>query len=370
MTSASSRTSTAVRWFVASRLVIVFLGALGVAFLTDQHAGSVGGIGTALDLKATWNKWDAVWYERVATHGYTFELDTKKGQAAAGYFPLYPMTIRLILSVAPSLSFFWVAVVISNLATLLAFVLLARELVPRDDLVGRVMAVMALSAASFYLSIPYTEGVFLLCVVGTMVATRHRRYELAGLIAGLAAVTRIHGLALIAVPAFACLLDATAPSSRRWTRTALTIAIFAVPFAIYMAYQAQVLGSPIAFLQRQEMWQNPAPYPFRAIVGLYDYPKRINGWIHGFTWFLYVGLLIRYWRRLPIGEALFCAGVLFISTQQDMFQGIYRYVMPLVPLTLAIAQDRDNIRKGVIAFNVVLGVVMLLWFVTNNRLVV
>ena len=364
---AQSRARTAVRWFVGSRLVILALGAIGVAMLVDRHTGAVAGWAAAFDLESTWNKWDAEWYQRIATHGYTYELDDRRGQAAAGFFPLYPLTICLILSIVPSLSFFWVGVVISNLATLLAVALLARELVPRDNLVSRVMAVMMLSAASFYLSIPYTEGLFLLLVVGTMVATRHRRYELAGLIAGLAAVTRIHGLALVAVPALACWMDPHARSSQRMTRTAITLAVFAVPFAIYLGYQAQALGSPFAFIQRQEMWQNPSPYPFRAVVGLFDYPRRINGWIHGATWFLYVGLLIRYWRRIAIGEALFCAGVLLISTQQDMFQGIYRYVMPLVPLTLAIAQDRDHVRRGVIAFNVILGVWMLLAFVSNHN---
>jgi hypothetical protein len=39
-------------------------------------------------------KWDAVWYQRIATHGYTYEADTVRGRAAAAYFPLYPLTVR------------------------------------------------------------------------------------------------------------------------------------------------------------------------------------------------------------------------------------------------------------------------------------
>ena len=41
---------------------------------------------------------------------------------------------------------------------------------------------------------------------------------------------------------------------------------------------------------------------------------------------------------MPIGEAVFCAGVFLISTQQEAFHGTYRYMVPLVPLTLAIAR--------------------------------
>jgi len=61
---------------------------------------------------------------------------------------------------------------------------------------SRVLAVVLMSAGSFYLSIPYSESLFLLLVVGTMAAARKGRYELAGLLAGAAATTRAHGLAL------------------------------------------------------------------------------------------------------------------------------------------------------------------------------
>ena len=112
------------------------------------------------------------------------------------------------------------------------------------------------------------------------------------------------------------------------------------------------------------------PYPLKAIAGFWIFPRRLSGWVHGAFWFLYVALLIRYWRKLPLGEALFCAGALLISTQQETFHGIYRYVMVLVPMTLAIADDRHEVREAIIGFNLVFGTIMILAFVTNNRLVV
>ena len=59
---------------------------------------------------------------------------------------------------------------------------------------------------------------------------------------------------------------------------------------------------------------------------------------------------------MPIGEALFCLGVFLISTQQEAFHGIYRYMVPLVPLTLAISRDDRKVRHRIIAFNLVFGV--------------
>jgi hypothetical protein len=143
-----------------------------------------------------------------------------------------------------------------------------------------------------------------------------------------------------------------------------------VPFAIYMTWLAKTQGSWDAFVARQSLWGNPSPYPFQALVGLVHNPTRISNWLHGAFWFFAVGLLIRYWRRLPLGEALFCAGALLISTQQDNFYGIYRYVMPLVPLTIAMAEDRDDVRRTIIMINVIFGVIMILAFVTGNRITV
>ena len=60
-------------------------------------------------------------------------------------------------------------------------------------------------------------------------------------------------------------------------------------------------------------------------------------------WFLYVGLIVRYWKQMPLGEALFCVGALLISTQQEAFHGIYRYVVPLMPIASCLARDRDDL---------------------------
>lgn len=371
--TAGSRWVTVVGWFAASRLAIAALGIVGVATF-----GTFAGDDTfvlldntaALNPETVWHKWDSIWYERIAHYGYAYELDTPRGQAAAGFFPLYPLTIRLLLTVLPSASFFWVAAVFSNVVTLAALLLLANSLIDRDDLASRAMTIMMTSAGSFYLSIPYTESLFLLLVVGALVATRRGHYEVAGLLAGLAATTRVHGLALVAVPAVACWLDATLAIRARWIRVVVTLALFAVPLVAYLGYLASVHGSWDAFITRQEMWGNPSPYPFQALAGLVEFPRRISGWLHGGFWFLYLGLLARYWRRLPLGDALFCAGVFVISTQQEAFHGIYRYMVPLVPLTLALAEDRPGVRHAIIAINLVFGVLMILAFVTNNRLTV
>ena len=360
-------------WFLASRLVIAALGVVGVAsFATmgpDGRTGTVFDTTAALNPEAVWHKWDVLWYEQIATHGYSYQVGTPRGDAAAGFFPLYPMTVRWARALVPFLSFFWAASLLSSFYTLAALFLLARELI-HDDELSRVLAVITMSAGSFYLSIPYSESLFLLLVVGTIALARRGQYELAGLVAGAAATTRAHGLPLIAVPVIACWLDARRPAARRTIRIAAALALFAIPILIYLAALAREQGAWFALFSRQELWDNPSPYPFQALMGFIHFPRRITHWLHGGFWLIYAGLLVRYWRSMPLGEALFCAGVFVISTQQEAFHGTYRYMVPLVPLTIAVARDRPEIRHWVLALNLVFGVLMLLAFVTRSRLAV
>ena len=335
----------------------------------DQRALQTAGA-LALNPEAVWRKWDVIWYEQIALHGYGYMLEDLKGQAAAGFFPLYPVLVGLILKALPFLSFFWLGSALSNIFTFTALVFIARELVPDVAAARRVVVIFVTAAGSFYLSIPYTESLFLLLVVLVMIATRRREYVLAALLAGLAFATRIHGLALIAVPADACRYDTSLSARARYQRLAMMALLFAIPMSIHMAYLAEVQGSAEAFIARQAMWDNAVPYPFKAVVGLVRYPRRSQGWLHGAYWAVYVALVFRYWRKMPLGEALFCLGALVISTQQEVFHGIYRYVAPLVPIALAQAQDRDSVRLGLIGMNVAVAVLMILAFVTWNRLAV
>jgi len=356
-------------WFVGSRLIILAIGIVGVVTFLNHRTLDVGGA-TGLDFQATWLKWDGEYYQRIAQHGYGYELNDVKGQAAAGFFPLYPLLIGLLLQLAPMLSFFWLATTVSNALSIVALALAVQHLAGGAERARRFLAVMVTSAGSFYLSIPYTESLFLLLIVLVMILTRRRQYFWAAAIAGLAATTRVQGLAALAIPVIACRIDDDVPLPTRFKRIAVMAMIFCLPLAIYMQHLSLVQGSAEAFIARQELWDNAWPYPMKSLVGLLLHPRWLSGWLHGAYWFAYVALLARYWRKIPLGEALFCAGALLISTQQETFHGIYRYVTPLVPLALAIADDRSEWRGPIVVANVVFATIMILAFVTWNRLAV
>ena len=107
--AARSRAMTVVGWLIASRLVIAGLGVIGVAtFATHNGDGTFVLMDNtaALNPVTVWHKWDSIWYERIATHGYGYELDTPKGQATADKKRMFALVTASQMASASAASFF------------------------------------------------------------------------------------------------------------------------------------------------------------------------------------------------------------------------------------------------------------------------
>ena len=301
-------------WFLLSRLAIYAVGVVGATTFLHQRTLTTAHEG-AINPAVTWHQWDSLWYEDIARYGYTPQPDKSSTELAA-FFPLYPAIVGLLLTIVPGSSFFWMATIVSNVCSLLALLLIAGIAESRGgiDAVGRLLVVVLTSAGSFYLSIPYAEGLLMLLVALTMVLSGREAYRTSALAAGLGAVTKPHGAALIFVPVVQFLVRSRGSLElRRVAPLAVIVIIAGVPIVIYLVLLAREVGSPLAFAEAQEFWGAANPYPLKALVGFVLYPNWLSGWVHGGVWALYVGLLARYWRRLSLEHALFCAGVLLVS---------------------------------------------------------
>ncbi len=186
--------------FWRSRLYIWIIGS--VAFLiqgADVHYSSLndparisstlGSLGNVLAAPAV--RWDAIWYVQIAQHGYS-------NGGLTAFFPLYPLAVRIgsWLVISPIVA----GVLISCSATLVGLVIVhrltERELGPAAARFA--VTLLAFAPLSLYLSAVYTEGLFLVLSAGTFYAARCGSWPVAGLLGGLAAMTRITGVLLIA----------------------------------------------------------------------------------------------------------------------------------------------------------------------------
>ncbi|HEX3316932.1 MAG TPA: mannosyltransferase family protein [Solirubrobacteraceae bacterium] len=261
--------------FLASRAIVWLVGI--PAFLlvplsgwqhTDptaltRHLGAVGEI-----LGAPAVRWDSSYYIFTAQHGYD-----AIGQTA--FFPFYPIVVRAVATVT------YAEVVAGVLVSLVAFglaLVFLHKLADLDfgrDVARRTVWLVALFPASIFFSAVYTEGLFLGLSVGSVYAARKGSWAWAGLLGGMAALTRntgvLIGVAVLLLYLYGPRADRPpAPARGRRPRYALrpdALWLLLIPggLAVFAAYTWIAYGTPFASYDAQAIFHREFLGPFSAL---------------------------------------------------------------------------------------------------------
>jgi hypothetical protein len=210
-------------------------------------------------LTDVWARWDSVWFLRIAEDGYG-----AAERAAAAFYPGYPAAIAVLGRLLGG-HYVTAGVLVSLAAALWAVVLLYRLAEARLGVDGarRAVLYLGLFPMSFFLQAVYGEALFLLLTVAAFFAAERGRFLGAGLLTGLAVLTRPAGFALL--PALA-LLAWRAPQRGRALGS---LAVAPALFALYPLYLWREVGDPWAFMRAQDVWTRHLS-PVGPLGGIWD----------------------------------------------------------------------------------------------------
>ena len=158
--------------------------------------------------------WDGLWYREVANHGYLNH--PSNAQTTLGFFPLYPLTIWIVepvFTVLTAHGAIWAAtvagVLISTVGGAVATYLVYRLATEWwDRKVGFKAAVLfAVFPGSVVFSMVYSEGLLLPLAAGCLLALGHRRWLMAGILAGVATAVQPVAIVLVAACAVAAFIE-------------------------------------------------------------------------------------------------------------------------------------------------------------------
>ena len=149
---------------------------------------SLGSLGNVLAAPAV--RWDSVWYLQIAHDGYRSAIEAR-------FFPLYPLLIRAVSLLTGSMV---VAGVLISLVALFIGLEVIRRLTELE--LGRLPAqatvrLIAFGPMALFLSAIYSESLFIALSAATFYAARRGRWAWAGVLGGLAGMTRIGGFLLV-----------------------------------------------------------------------------------------------------------------------------------------------------------------------------
>ncbi|HEU5440516.1 MAG TPA: hypothetical protein VFU88_14595 [Ktedonobacterales bacterium] len=339
------------------------------------------------DILYTWKQWDAYWYTEIAHQGYWTWQST-------AFFPLYPLMIRLTSFVVGQ-HWLLIAMGIASLAALGAFAgvgLLAANEQGGTRAATRAVRVFAAYPLAFFLTAPYTEGLFVALAAFTLLFARRWMWRWAALTAILAALTRPTAVVLF-LPlvwelgrqrgwwrtlsgVFGSLrqqewaglaelrMRVRAWRARRWASALdwravadAVLLVVAIPagFGIFMGYLWLRFGHPLLFLHAQRLyWQrfnvppwDSIPMAINQLAGLPAlsyYQARALVDYGPLVLFTLVTLLMI--RRQPFSFTLYTAGLLYLAVASpmvatrdpDMFQSAGRFLLAAVPVFLLLGR--------------------------------
>jgi hypothetical protein len=231
--------------FLGSRL-LVFVGALAAEGLLRRNPNLTSGDGAPVLTSLT--AWDGWWYLGIVRDGYHV-APLVTGYHDYAFYPLFPLLVDVLSWPFPGLAGL-IAVLLSNVLFAVALVLLHRltSEVLGGDRAERACILLCLFPFAFVFSMAYTESLFLVLSLGSLLAAERGRAAPAGMLAMVAGAARPTGVLLV-VP-LAMILWRRLGDRRRlaW------LAVVPIGALLFMAYVGSLTGDPTAFGSAQAAW--------------------------------------------------------------------------------------------------------------------
>jgi hypothetical protein len=288
--------------------------------------------------------WDGTFYRAIATGGYqSLPLE------ALRFFPLYPMLGRGL-----SPLFFGntdVALIVLANVTSLALAVVLRRLVlfeTRDEAMAeRAVWLTALFPSAFVLVWAYAEGLFLLCCVGAIYAARRQRFEIAAVLALLAALTRPTGVLLAAPLAIEGVRAWRGAATSDRVASVLSVLAPVAGLGLYLGWVGRHFGDPALPFSVQSTLRGEVVDPFTRVVrGIGDLvgPERFGDGLHLPFALVFVALLVVVFRRWPVSYGVFALLVVLAAVSADNLNSLERYGLNAFPLVLGLASVTSKLR--------------------------
>lgn len=321
---------------------------------------------TAPTILELWNRWDTPHYINIAQNGYTNVGDSS---FFIVFFPLYPLLIRLFSVFIGD--YLFSAMVVSNLASVLA-VLYFYKLVRKDytsNDATRVVFYFLIFPTAYFLSAAYTESLFLFLSIASFYYAREGRWFFAGLLGGLASVTRISGIVLFP----ALIVEYWAQNRGKMHLKEISwLLLIPLCFSVYLVINYVTFGDAFAFLtiQKQHWFKELAP-PWIGFLNSLDgigwrspSERILINYAEILFGLLGLAAVIAGFFYLRISYNIFALLTWLLVTSNSYWLSIPRYSLTIFPLfiLLSLAGQRKEINYLITVISIIFFSLFLILF--------
>ena len=401
--------------YLGTRLIVLVIGLLSVYYIlpvlaSNPRLPTFAAQGSwPQSLWLMWNRFDSGFYLDIARHGY-WPASTLHERTDWVFYPLYPLLIAGLgrLFGGSSDAFGIAGVLIANLAgvgmIIYFYLLVHREL--GQKVAARAILYLALFPLAFFLSAIYTESLLLCLSIAAIYYARRQRWWLAGVCGGLAALTRLQGMALV-VPLgweylrvvsarYAPLPEGWPTSSskrarlwlrlhfsglaraareiRNWLR-ALALALVPCGLLAFMLYGRLDIGDLFATFHASKWgWGRQFSSPLRlllysALHPILEQPLNWNFWLLNIVAaFAFLAVIAWSCRRLPMIYTLYTAVTVLLPLSSNSLNSLARYYLLVFPAFMLLALftckgEKPHLHAFLIAGFAALQAILIVFFV-------
>jgi hypothetical protein len=290
--------------------------------------------------------WDGKWYLEIVRNGYPHSIPPnityEQPEARAAFFPVYPMLVRGLDTIAPGGD--TIAALFVNFVLALVAVLLIGRLALRvtDDVevAARAMTLFAVFPGSFVLSFAYSEAALIALCAGCFLLLLDERWILAGLVGALATATRPNGVAIVVACAVASFLAIR--ERRDWASLAapLLSPIGFILFQTFLRYHTD--ESWAWFRVQREAWREGTSFGATAVRNtisfLGDPLASPTDVLTVATLLAMLGALWCLWKRpLPLPMVAYVIVILALMLLPATVTARPRFLFAAFPLVIPVA---------------------------------
>lgn len=305
-------------------------------------------------------RWDAQWYQSIASHGYGYQVVLgKRILSNEAFFPLFPFAEKLVHLIT-TLDYINSGILVSWLCGIwaAAMIYLVVEKLARKEIAVLSVLLWSMYPISYVDTLAYSETLFTALVATGLYCAQKSWLKLSALCALLAGLTRPTGLALAAAIALPVIHELiTEPKSRRSFSRYFAVVISGVGWLAYVLYLALKNHDLFSYMKIQRNFGN----------GL-DGGKHFALWLMDFllskNW--YIGLLIicgciglicllgQLFKVIHTSQSSLNAQILIFTTTivilafvtSGYFGSKPRYLLPAFPLMIPIALMIQRLKRG------------------------
>jgi hypothetical protein len=319
--------------FAASRCVVAG-GAVFGRFIVPKIVPEPWIAGSAWYYRLV--RWDSGWFASIVRDGYRFSADPKVHSSTA-FYPAYPFLSRLVGYVF-GIDAYLALLLVANVASV-AVVLLMTKLF--KDQLGNDTALVSMTCFCFFpfslfLSAGYTESLFLVFLLASLIFVTREKFVSASLFAGLAVAVRPTGIVLLPVILWEMMRRNTTSLPRLLPTLALCGVLAISGLLAFAVYLWIIFGNPLAFVAGQSGW-HPESWSTRLVAGLTLAPFRQWPWnnpelLAEIIFLIFFGLTLLSFRFVSSALSLYGLGSLFLPYfSLGLYTSTHRFALVCVP---------------------------------------